>query len=140
MPEQWWEHYETEYNIEQERIAKVAIQNDLLRKTFCVGGIIEMDKGVTNLSEAQASVLRFKLQEYEMFHPEQKTGKERKEGVINLFRKKFVWKINYYDRFAWEQGLKIKSATPECVFSTFRILSIKELKPDQKSSPNSLAS
>ncbi len=140
MPEQWWEHYETEHNIEQERIARIAIQNDLLRKTLCVGGRIEMDKGVTDLSETKASVLRFMLQEYEKFHPEQRTGKERKEGVINLFHKKFVWEINYYDRFSWDKGLKIKSANPECVFSTFRILSIKELELDQKLSPNSLAS
>ncbi len=139
MPEQWWEHYETETNFEQEKVAKIAIQNDLLRKTFCVGGKVDMGT-ISSLTKAQQSVLVFMIQEYESFHQKDEIEQKRESGIVKLFHKKFTWSINYYDRFSWEQGLKVNSKNPECAFSTFRILSIKEVELDQKSSPSSCAS
>ena len=138
MPEKWWEHFESETNIEQEKTSKIALQNDLLRKTFCVGGEVNID-GISSLSNTQQSVLIFMIKEYESFHTNDEIGNERHSGFVKLFHKKFIWKITYYDRFAWERGSEMKSENPECAFSTFRILSIIEVAFDQISSPSSCA-
>jgi len=130
MPEQWWEHYETEDDFEHTKTAKIANQNDLLRKTFCVGGVIERDHNVSALNNAQQSALNFAIQEYEVFHPNQNMGEERSTGIVNLFHKRFRWKITYYDREAWNTGRKINSGIPECAFSTYRVLSITQIAPD----------
>lgn len=139
MPEQWWEHYETEDNFEYTKVAKIANQNDLLRKTFCVGGVVERDQNVSALSTAQQSALNFAIQGYEVFHPNQNMGEERNIGIVNLFHKSFRWKITYYDREEWNTGKKVNSEIPECAFSTYRVLSITKLETDQRSSSNSQA-
>ncbi|MDR7039192.1 hypothetical protein J2X36_003965 [Methylobacterium sp. BE186] len=101
-----------------DRTAKVRALNDLFRRTF-VGGQVVETPGVTALREAKRIALLLAVRRFADFNADNDPHGEHDFGAIEVGGERFFWKIDTYDR-----ALLGHSPDPANSSVTTRILTI----------------
>lgn len=99
-----------------ERIAQL---NDMLRKTFFIGGRVVTTPGIRALPEADQSSIREKVETFQAFTPDNDPHGEHDFGAFEHNGDRIYWKIDYYD-----PTLSYGSDDPADPKKTVRVLTI----------------
>ncbi|MEO1185314.1 MAG: DUF3768 domain-containing protein [Cyanobacteria bacterium J06636_27] len=103
--------------------AQICALNDKFRQTFDTKlGKVIITHGVSCLNVSQLQQLVQAVKQFNDFNEDNDPWKEHDMGKIKLFDEKFFFKIDYFDRQKYEQG--IGSTEPENVHQTFRVMTI----------------
>ncbi len=103
--------------------AQICALNDKFRQTFDnkLGKVI-ITQVVGCLNTNQLQKLLQAVKQFSDFNKENDPWKEHDMGKIELFDEKFFFKIDYFDRQKYQQG--IGSEEPYNVDKTFRVMTI----------------
>lgn len=109
-----------------EEVAQTASQNDMLRESFVVGGMVRHSEALLDeLKPTEIAELNFRIQHFYTFHPDQLDSPLRDRGVVNLFSRRVSWTIDYWDLGAWRCGIMRPSNTPSEPGTTYRVMTIR---------------
>jgi Protein of unknown function (DUF3768) len=97
---------------------KIALLNDAFRRTFR-GGKVMMTSGVDELPDCAKAEALVKVAKFSEFTADNDPHGEHDFGSFRLVRRKFFWKIDYYDKELLN-GSEDPS-DPEC---TMRVLTL----------------
>ncbi|NJO59352.1 MAG: DUF3768 domain-containing protein [Richelia sp. RM2_1_2] len=108
---------------ENNSTAQIRALNDKFRQTFDTKlGKVIITHGCGYLNTNQLQQLLQAVKQFSDFNENNDPWKEHDMGKIELFDEKFFFKIDYFDRQKYEQG--IASQEPENVHKTFRVMTI----------------
>lgn len=109
-----------------EEVAHTSSQNDILRTSFVVGGMVRHSGALLDeLKPSEIAELNFRIQHYYDFHPGTPKPALRDRGIVDLFFRWVTWTIDYWDLGAWRCGIIRLSNTPSEPRTTYRVLTIK---------------
>ncbi|MEB3219683.1 MAG: DUF3768 domain-containing protein [Nostocales cyanobacterium 94392] len=108
---------------EQNSTAQIRALNDKFRQTFDIKlGKVIITQGVGSLNTNQLQQLIQAVKQFNDFNENNDPWKEHDMGKIELFNENFFFKIDYFDRNNYSQG--IGSEEPANVDKTFRVMTI----------------
>jgi len=101
------------------RARKIAALNDLCRKAIGVAGVLVQTPGIAALPREDQSVIREKVETFDVFTPYNDPHEERDFGAFEHDGQRIFWKIDYYDT-----TLTKGSEDPSDPKQTVRVLTI----------------
>ncbi|AFY57325.1 Protein of unknown function (DUF3768) [Rivularia sp. PCC 7116] len=108
---------------EKNSTAQICALNDKFRQTFDAKlGKVVITQVVGCLNTNQLQKLLQAVKQFSDFNENNDPWKEHDMGKIELFDEKFFFKIDYFDRQKYQQG--IGSEEPYNVDKTFRVMTI----------------
>jgi hypothetical protein len=82
---------------EASRARRIALLNDLCRRSMGVAGHLVQTSGISALPQPDQSVIREKVENFDVFTPDNDPHKEHDFGAFEYNGKHIFWKIDYYD-------------------------------------------
>jgi Protein of unknown function (DUF3768) len=105
-----------------DRATKIASLNDEARKGK--GGKLFLTKGIDALPAETKADISHQMRNFSDFNEENDPWKEHDFGSFTVGGNLIFWKIEYYDKEAWEKGEEVLSRDPCDPEKTLRMIAV----------------